>query len=122
MIETPICPMCGCSLVRLGIKKEDAVPHTYAGKDYFFCCSGCLKRFMTDPEKHLADTDGQIVCPACLAERRPPHLTKKLEHEGETVYSCGCPHCEQAFKKHPQYYLDRLSGKVEYPGVLGTVT
>jgi len=30
-MKTLICPTCGCSLVRLGVKKEQAIPHTYNG-------------------------------------------------------------------------------------------
>ena len=45
-------------------------------------CDGCLEQFIGNPEKHLRDTDGLIVCPVCLTEK-PLGLTRKSEFEGE---------------------------------------
>ncbi len=42
-MKTLVCPTCGCSLVRLGISKDEAVAHSYESKEYFFCCDGCLE-------------------------------------------------------------------------------
>ena len=39
---TPICPTCGCSLVRLGISKDKAATYSYSGEEYHFCCRGAL--------------------------------------------------------------------------------
>ncbi len=114
-MTTPICPTCGCSLVRLGISKEDAVHHTHEGTKHHFCCEGCLEQFITDPAKHLRDTGDLIVCPVCLTEKSP-ELTKKLERAGDILYFCRCPLCMEAFKKNPEYYIRRLEGKEDYSG------
>ncbi len=58
-MKTLVCPTCGCSLVRLGISKDEAVAHSHESKEYFFCCDGCLEQFIADPEKHLHETGGQ---------------------------------------------------------------
>ena len=70
-METLICSACGCSLVRLGISKENAVPHVHDGQQHHFCCQGCLDLFIVDSKKYLRLTDGVTVCPTCLGEKPP---------------------------------------------------
>ena len=108
-METPICPTCGCSLVRLGIAKDEAVTHNHEGHEYLFCCQACVDLFSADPAKHLQETQGLIVCPTCLAEK-PRLSTFTLEHAGQQIRFCRCPHCVEAFRKAPDYYLKRLEG------------
>jgi len=115
-MKTPICPTCGCSLVRLGISKDEAVAHSYEGKEYYFCCDGCLEHFITDPQKHLREMGDLLVCPVCLTEK-PLNLTKELELDEEVFYFCRCPHCMDAFNKNPEYYIRRLKGEEDYPGI-----
>ena len=62
-MKTPLCPPCGCSLVRLGITKEKAVFYNHNEKEYQFCCNGCLELFKTDPEKYLQEISNLVVCP-----------------------------------------------------------
>ena len=108
-METRICPACGCSLVRLGISKDKATTHSHGGKEYFFCCRGCVDVFAADPEKRLEETRDLIVCPACLAEK-PPQSAVTVEHAGEEIHFCRCPYCLEVFRKAPDYYLTRLQG------------
>ena len=45
---TAIDPICGMS-----VEVEGAEYHSvYQGKDYYFCCGGCLHRFENEPEKY----------------------------------------------------------------------
>ena len=108
-MNTLICPTCGCSLVRLGIAKDQAPTNTYDGREYRFCCQGCVDLFIADPAKHLEETKDLIVCPTCLAEK-PPESTFTLEHAGRQIHFCRCPHCHDVFQKAPDYYLKRLQG------------
>ena len=108
-METLICPTCGCSLVRLGISKDKATIYTHAGKEFFFCCRGCVDIFVINPKKRLEETKGLIVCPTCLAEK-PPQSTIALEHDGRKIYFCRCSHCLDVFQKNPNYYVGRLEG------------
>ncbi len=39
-MKTLVCPTCGCSLVRLGISKDEAVAHSHESKEYFFAVTG----------------------------------------------------------------------------------
>ena len=117
-ISSPICPTCGCSLVRLGINKKDAVTFVHEGNLYYFCCEGCLTPFKDDPEKYIKEIADVAVCPTCLAEK---HLagTVELELDGITYNFCRCPHCLTEFKKNPDHYKKRLEGETDYAGMFG---
>jgi len=108
-LETPVCPTCGCSLVRLEIGQDEATIYIHEGRKYSFCCQGCVDIFVTNPEKHLEETKDLVVCPTCLAEK-PPQSVVTLEHDGKEIYFCRCPHCVDMFQKNPNYYLRRLEG------------
>lgn len=114
-MKTPICPTCGCSLVRLGIGMKDAPAHSHDNEEYYFCCDGCVDQFITDPRKYLRETGGLIVCPVCLTEK-PLDLTTKLEFEGDEIHFCRCPLCLAEFNKNPEYYINRLVGQEVHPG------
>ena len=116
-MKTLICPACGCSLVRLGIGADAAIPYRHAGVEYRFCCQGCVDLFVSDPDKRLQETEDLIVCPTCLAEK-PRERAVKLEIAGQEVYFCRCPYCAEAFAKNPSYYIGRLQSSTPNPGVL----
>ena len=116
-MKTLICPTCGCSLVRLGITKEQAVTDRSTDEEYHFCCQGCVDLFKTDPEKYLEETADVIVCPTCLAEK-PRQWAATLTIAGQEVHFCRCPHCAEVFQKNPDYYIQRLDGTIPNQGVL----
>jgi len=103
-IRTPICPTCGCSLARLGVRREDAAHGHHEGNEYLFCCDGCRDTFMTEPERYLAQIRDVVVCPACLAEK-PRAVMVAVEHGETTVHFCGCPGCFNAFRRDPEGVL-----------------
>ncbi len=117
-MNTLICRTCGCSLVRLGKSKDQAVFHNHDGEEYPFCCQACVDVFTTDPQKYAQETDDLIVCPTCLGEK-PRQSAARLEHGGEEVHLCRCPYCAELFQESPDYYIERLEGKMPYGGVLG---
>jgi YHS domain-containing protein len=106
-IRTPICPTCGCSLARLGVRREDAAHGRHEGNDYLFCCEGCRETFATDAERYLAQIRDVVVCPACLAEK-PSAVMVAVEYRGTTIHFCGCPGCVNAFRSDPEGVLARL--------------
>ena len=116
-MKTLICPACGCSLVRLGISNEDSVAYSHSGKDYRFCCQRCVDIFVTDAEKYLRDTSDMVVCPTCLAEK-PRERADTFEFAGQDVHYCRCPHCEEAFRERPDFYIARLEGTIPSEGVV----
>jgi len=115
-MKTLICPTCGCSLVRLGIAKENAVIRKYQEKQYSFCCDGCATLFKESPEDRLRETDNLVVCPSCLAEK-PKNQTVIIHYRGESLPFCKCPHCVTVFQEDPEYYVKRLSGEIMFAGV-----
>lgn len=115
-MTTPICPTCGCSLVRLGITKEKAIIRKYQGKEYLFCCDGCAMTFQENAEALLEETNSLVVCPGCLAEK-PINHTVVINFRGEDLYFCRCPHCITVFQENSEYYIKRLSGEIEFVGV-----
>ncbi len=117
-MNTLVCPTCGCSLVRLGISKENSVPQRHDGEEYRFCCQGCAELFVTDPEKYLRETNDLIVCPTCLAEK-PLAWAVTLKIGQREVHFCRCPHCAELFERNPEFYLKRLEGLIPNEGVLG---
>lgn len=115
-IETPVCPSCGCSLVRLGITEEKRVSKIYKEKEYLFCCEACVDLFVSDAESLLNETGDLVVCPSCLAEK-PIGQTVELDYNGKKIHFCRCPHCIDVFQKDPEYFIKRLSGEIEFVGV-----
>jgi YHS domain-containing protein len=70
-----ICPTCGCSLVRLGISKDNSIVYDYERKDYRFCCDGCAKIFANSPKKYLREIKNIVVCPTCLGDKETNYET-----------------------------------------------
>ncbi len=104
---SPICPTCGCSLVRLGIERSDAARLEHEGNELLFCCEPCADLFKQEPDRYLGEIRDWVVCPTCLAEK-PKHLTVSITHEGTEVAFCRCPCCVDEFRKRPDELLERL--------------
>ena len=113
-----LCPTCGCSLIRLGIRPEEAPSQDYRGETYYFCCEECREIFLKDPEKFLEEIRNVFVCLVCLGEKKYDEGVS-VEYEGREIFFCRCPHCKREFLKKPDYYLRRLEGKEPYVGVFG---
>ena len=107
-MKTPICPTCGCALLRLGISKDQAVVYVYENNLYLFCCQGCMEQFISEPHQYLQEIGDLIVCPVCLGEK-PLRLAVKIEFAGEEFHFCRCPHCIEEFRKNPEHFIERLS-------------
>jgi YHS domain-containing protein len=109
--RTPICGACGCSLVRLGIAQDEAVSHHHNGRQYLFCCQGCVDVFAAASERLLQEYERRVhqiaVCPTCLGEI-PLESTVELEYKGDVFGFCRCPHCQQSFERDPERLISRL--------------
>ena len=116
-MKTLICPTCNCSLVRLGITPDKAATYSHNGEKLYFCCQGCADLFNTDPQKYLDEIEDFIVCPSCLAEK-PQEFAVKLEIDGHELHFCRCPHCHESFKKDPDFYIERLEGRIPNEGIV----
>ena len=118
-MRSPVCPACGCSLVRLGITPDAGVAYEHDGTEYRFCCAACVAVFRGDPAKYLAEWSDLVVCPTCLAEK-PLAMTVPVSVEEAEFRLCRCPHCHETFLADPQPFIKRLMGEVSYPGIFGT--
>lgn len=115
-MKLKICPTCGCSLVRLGIKSTPRLSIKYKDQDYFFCCEGCIEQFQNNEEKYIAEIKNLIICPVCLAEKPENQVVSILYNERHFLF-CRCPQCVLEFNKNPGYFIDRLNEKIPYKGV-----
>lgn len=104
---SPICPTCGCSLVRLEISPDEAPSYEHEGRRLLFCCQGCIELFREQPDRYLDEVRDWIVCPSCLAEK-PKALALSISHAGKEVFFCRCPHCVEQFEREPERLLARL--------------
>ena len=59
-MKTIICPTCGCSLVRLGISRENSVAYYHDGEEYHFCCQGFVDVFITNQSRYLRETNDLV--------------------------------------------------------------
>ena len=113
-----LCPACGCSLIRLGIRPEKAPSQDFEGETYYFCCNDCREIFLEDPHRYVNEIKEMFVCPVCLGEKRYREGVS-VEYGGKEIFFCRCPHCKSEFLKKPDYYLRRLEGRVPFVGVFG---
>lgn len=116
IINTPVCPGCLSSLVRLGMHKSTGVAHNYRGREYYFCSRDCVDVFESNPERSLQELKDLIVCPVCLGERyiRSARLAAVA---GSIYYTCRAPRCQEYFQEAPDFYLKRLAGTIKNAGV-----
>jgi len=91
-------PVCG-----MDVDPATAKHHLeHAGKTYYFCCGGCLERFLTDPDRYLQAkaSEGLIQlgtprssAPAQIAQTAPAPPVKSSD---ERAYVCAmCPEVRQ---------------------------
>jgi Cu+-exporting ATPase len=113
-------PVCGMNVNPATAKHI----HEHAGKNYYFCCAGCVEKFKANPQTYLNKpiSSGLVMLgmpstaqaqPANFAvERDPvcgmnvnPATAKHIhEHDGKKYYFCSAG-CVEKFKANPGKYL-----------------
>ena len=73
---------------------------TYLGKDYLFCCNGCVKKFKSEPMSYIKE---EIKCPV-MGEVADKNVSTVVD--GVKYYFC-CSGCIKKFEKEPQKYLNK---------------
>ena len=73
---------------------------TYLGKEYLFCCAGCVKKFKAEPLDYIKE---ELTCSVM---GNP--VNKKIFSvvDGVKYYFC-CSGCIKKFESDPQKYLDK---------------
>ncbi|MBI4720199.1 MAG: YHS domain-containing protein [Chitinivibrionia bacterium] len=101
-----VCPVMG--------KPIDSASYTdIQGQRVYFCCDGCAKKLLADPDKYFkqAATDGvlfqniQKTCP--VSGETLEDKTVFSDYEGRRVYFC-CKKCQGKFADNAQEYLKKL--------------
>ncbi|MBU2438336.1 MAG: YHS domain-containing protein [Acidobacteria bacterium] len=108
-----VCPVSGKEVA----DTEKAPSLEYNGKTYFFCCAGCLDKFKAEPEKYLAQSGKNTICPVMGNEIKDFEKAPSVEYKGKTYYFC-CADCKEKFTKDPEKYT---SGK-KAPEACGSCT
>jgi len=93
-----ICPVSGETID--GTEGEP-VKFTYLGKEYTFCCAGCLKKFKAEPITYIKE---EVKCPV-MGEPIDKNVSATVD--GVKYYFC-CSGCISKFEKDPKKYLDKL--------------
>ncbi len=95
--------------------------HELAGKNYYFCCAGCVEKFKANPQGYLAKPASTLVTlgmpgpakisalpsqrdPVCGMTVNPATARHIHEHAGKKYYFCSSG-CVKKFKANPQGYL-----------------
>jgi YHS domain-containing protein len=73
---------------------------TYLGKEYLFCCNGCVKKFKDEPMNYIKE---EIKCPV-MGETADKSVFTVVD--GVKYYFC-CKSCVKKFEKEPQKYLNK---------------
>ena len=93
----------------MGNKINKDVYADYDGKRVYFCCAGCNKAFMKDPDKYLGEMkEAGVVLAAtpCPVTGKPSNPEVFAEYNEKKVYFC-CPGCKTKFMASPDEYLDK---------------
>ena len=113
-------PVCGMNVNPATTKHV----HEHAGKNYYFCCAGCVEKFKTNPQTYLnkpassglvmlgMPSTAQAQPSTSAVERDPvcgmnvtPATAKHIhEHDGKKHYFCSAG-CVEKFKANPGKYL-----------------
>lgn len=83
-------PICGMDV------DTDKTPHktSYNGVPYYFCCTGCLNKFITSPEQYLPSNEPVSSCCGEHAEAKSQKSPERLN--GQHDYTCPmCPEVHQ---------------------------
>jgi len=87
-----------CLVSGEAIGEGQGVKFSYYGKEYTFCCEGCVTKFKKEPMDYIKE---EINCPV---------MGEKIEskdvfvmHEGTKYYLC-CKSCLKKFESDPDKY------------------
>lgn len=88
-----VCPVAGEKIEGQGVKLS------YLGKEYTFCCEGCVEKFKKEPLNYIKE---DILCPVMGEAASKENFT---EYNGTKYYFC-CAPCIKKFNKDPEKYKE----------------
>jgi len=131
-------PICGMT-----VHPETAAgKHEYGGTTYYFCSTGCLHKFKTDPAAYLnkapqpmsqpmvqltvrsqslpvvtslpATADAKHIDPVCGMTVVPEKAAGSYDHHGKTYHFCST-HCLHKFEANPDAFLQAQTRVIMTP-------
>jgi YHS domain-containing protein len=85
---------------KLDGSEGEPLKYTYLGKEYLFCCNGCVKKFESEPMNYIKE---EIKCPV-MGETADKNISTTVD--GVKYYFC-CSSCVKKFKDNPEKYLNK---------------
>ena len=92
-----VCPVSGEAIDGA---EGSPVKYTYLGKEYTFCCAGCVAKFKSEPMNYIKE---ELKCPV-MGEAASKDVFSVLD--GVKYYFC-CQPCVKKFEKNPDKYLNK---------------
>lgn len=89
-----------CPVSKEEFKKGKGKTVSYLGKNYEFCCPGCVAEFKAEP---IGYTGGVATCPICNED--DAKATISSIHNGTKYYFCN-EKCKTEFGKDPEKILE----------------
>ena len=86
-------PVCG-----MMVDPATAISAGHGGKTYHFCCEGCRTRFVTAPERYLAQKPFEL--PRSAPAARPPHSDLLPPGEKGQQHPAGAHHRDHDHHGH----------------------
>jgi len=81
------------------------------GETIFFCCSHCLEKFQTEPEKY-SGLAAKAKDPVCGMDVNRDTAAHQFDYDGETYFFCS-HHCLEKFRADATKYLAPQDEKIE---------
>jgi YHS domain-containing protein len=92
-----VCPVSG---EKIDGGEGTPVKYTYLGKEYTFCCAGCVAKFKAEPLNYIKT---ELTCPVMGEPAKKDVFTVV---DGVKYYFC-CEGCIAKFEKNPAKYLNK---------------
>jgi Cu+-exporting ATPase len=92
-------PVCGMNVNTATAKHV----HEHAGKNYYFCCAGCVEKFKSNPPAYLnrPAASGLVTLRMPAAAGAPKSATGSRKPEAESRVSYVCPMCPEVHETKP---------------------
>ena len=87
-----VCPVSGEPL------GDNSISYTYLGKEYKFCCEGCVGKFKKEP----MDYTESLQCPVMGGAAKKDVSTV---YDGVKYYFC-CKGCDKEFMENPEKFMN----------------
>ncbi len=107
--ERSLDPVCGMMVD----PKTAAGSTEYEGRTIYFCCQGCLKKFVADPKRYLVPADQaspSVSAPAAPAPKGTVYICP-MDPEVRSDHPAACPKCGMALEPET---IAPLATKTEY--------